>query len=42
MSYLNLDWRPVPIIPKFVDIFVNGIGRKEMYDIKAYSQDQEI
>ena len=23
LSYLNLDWTPVPIIPKFVDILVN-------------------
>ena len=39
LSYLNLDWKPVPIIPKFVDIVVNGISER-MYDIKAYSQDQ--
>ena len=39
LSYLNLDWKPVPIIPKFVDIVVNGIAEK-LYDIKAYSQDQ--
>jgi hypothetical protein len=39
LSYLNLDWKPVPIIPKFVDIVVNGIGER-LYDIKAYSQDQ--
>jgi len=38
LSYLNLDWKPVPIIPKFVDIVVNGIGERA-YDIKAYSQD---
>lgn len=38
LSYLNLDWRPVPIIPKFVDIVVNGISDR-LYDIKAYSQD---
>ena len=38
MSYLNLDWKPVPIISKFVDIVVNGIAER-MYDIKAYSQD---
>ena len=25
LSYLNLDWKPVPIIPKFVDIVVNGM-----------------
>ena len=38
LSYLNLDWKPVPIIPKFVDIVVNGISERS-YDIKAYSQD---
>ena len=38
LSYLNLDWKPVPIISKFVDIVVNGIAER-VYDIKAYSQD---
>ena len=38
LSYLNLDWKPVPIISKFVDIVVNGIAQRT-YDIKAYSQD---
>jgi len=38
LSYLNLDWKPVPIIPKFVDIVVNGMSERA-YDIKAYSQD---
>jgi len=38
LSYLNLDWKPVPIIPKFVDIVVNGISERT-YDINAYSQD---
>ena len=38
LSYLNLDWKPVPIIPKFVDIVVNGISER-VYDVKAYSQD---
>ena len=38
LSYLNLDWKPVPIIPKFVDIVVNGISDRS-FDIKAYSQD---
>ena len=38
LSYLNLDWKPVPIIPKFVDIVVNGLAQRN-YDIKAYSQD---
>jgi hypothetical protein len=38
LSYLNIDWKPVPIIPKFVDIVVNGIAERT-YDVKAYSQD---
>ena len=38
LSYLNLDWQPVPILSKFVDIVVNGISSKS-YDIKAYAQD---
>jgi hypothetical protein len=38
LSYLNLDWKPIPIIPKFVDILVNGMTQRN-YDIKAYSQD---
>ena len=38
LSYLNLDWKPVPILSKFVDIVVNGMSQKS-YDIKAYSQD---
>ena len=38
LSYLNLDWKPVPIISKFVDIVVNGMSDR-LYDIKAYSQD---
>jgi|TARA_R100000030_G_scaffold5235_1_gene3574 hypothetical protein len=40
LSYLNLDWKPVPILSKFVDIVVNGISSKT-YDIKAYAQDPE-
>ena len=40
LSYLNLDWKPVPIIPKFVDIVVNGMDDK-IYDIKAFAQDPE-
>lgn len=40
ISYLNLDWKPVPIISKFVDIVVNGMSQKG-YDIKAYAQDPE-
>ena len=39
LSYLNLDWTPVPIIPKFVDIVVNGIADRA-FEVKAYSQDE--
>ena len=39
LSYLNLDWKPVPIIPKFVDIVVNGMAQRS-YEINCYSQDQ--
>ena len=38
LSYLNLDWTPVPIIAKFVDIVVNGMTDR-VYDLKAFSQD---
>ena len=38
LSYLNLDWKPVPIISKFVDIVVNGMANRA-YTVKAYSQD---
>ena len=38
LSYLNLDWKPVPILSKFVDIVVNGIADRA-FDVKAYSQD---
>ena len=40
LSYLNLDWTPVPILSKFVDIVVNGISQKQ-FEIKAYAQDPE-
>ena len=38
LSYLNLDWKPVPILSKFVDIVVNGIADRS-FDITTYSQD---
>lgn len=38
LSYLNLDWTPVPIIPKFVDIVVNGISNR-LFDVKARAID---
>jgi hypothetical protein len=40
LSYLNLDWKPVPILSKFSNIVANGITQKQ-YDISAYSQDPE-
>ena len=39
LSYLNLDWTPVPIIPKFVDVVVNGISNR-MFDVKAEAVDE--
>ena len=38
LSYLNLDWKPVAVIAKFVDIVVNGMSNKS-YDITAFAQD---
>ena len=38
LSYLNLDWKNVPIIPKFVDIVVNGMASRE-HELKAFAQD---
>ena len=38
LAYLNLDWKPVPIIPKFVDIVVNGMSDR-LFKVKAYAQD---
>jgi hypothetical protein len=33
-----LDWTPVPILPKFVDIVVNGMSDR-LFKVKAYAQD---
>tara|TARA_R110000772_G_scaffold21686_2_gene59362 strand:+ start:4161 stop:6596 length:2436 start_codon:yes stop_codon:yes gene_type:complete len=38
LSYLNLDWTPVPILPKFVDIVVNGMQDRQ-FEIRAFAQD---
>lgn len=38
LSYLNIDWTPVPVIPKFVDIVVNGMADR-LFKVKAYAQD---
>lgn len=38
MSHINLDWTPVPIVPKFVDIVVNGMNDR-LFEVKAYAQD---
>jgi hypothetical protein len=38
LSYLNLDWTPIPIIPKFVDIVVNGMSDR-LFKVKVYAED---
>jgi len=38
LSFVNLDWSVVPIIPKFVDLIVNSITNYE-YSIKANAID---
>ena len=38
MSHINLDWTPVPIIPKFVDIVVNGMNDR-LFEVKTYAQE---
>ena len=38
LSYLNLDWKPIPILPKFVDITVNGMSQRN-FEIQASAQD---
>lgn len=38
LSHLNLDWTPVPVIPKFVDIVVNGM-QERIYKVKAEAVD---
>jgi len=40
LSYLNLDWKPVPVISKFVDIVVNGVSQRT-HEVKAFAQDPE-
>ena len=38
LSYLNLDWTPVPIIPKFVDIVVNGMSDR-LFEVTCVAMD---
>ena len=38
LSYLNLDWTPVPIIPKFVDIVVNGMSDR-LFKVNCIAMD---
>lgn len=38
LSYLNLDWQPVAVLSKFVDIVVNGMTDKG-YNIKSFATD---
>lgn len=37
-SYLNLDWSPVAVVPKFVDVIVEGMDNQE-YEVKANAID---
>ncbi|MCH9664568.1 MAG: hypothetical protein K0U41_01825, partial [Gammaproteobacteria bacterium] len=39
LSYLNLDWKPVPILPKFVDILVNGMNSR-LFDVSVNAIDE--
>jgi hypothetical protein len=38
MSFLNLDWNIIPVIPKFRDIVSNGMSQRE-FTIKTFSID---
>ncbi len=38
MSMMNLDWTPVPIIPKFVDVVVNGMSDR-LFKVRTEAQD---
>ena len=38
LSYLNLDWTPIPIIPKFVDIVVNGMADR-LFKVNCVAMD---
>jgi hypothetical protein len=38
MSYLNLDWKVIPVIPKYVDILSNGMSQRE-FNVKAIAVD---
>ena len=40
LSYMNIDWTPVPVLTKFSNIVCNGISQKE-FDLNAYAQDPE-
>lgn len=38
MSYLNLNWKIIPVLPKYVDILANGMAQRD-FSIKAVSID---
>ena len=38
LSHLNLDWTNIHVIPKFVDIVVNGMSNR-LFTVKAKAQD---
>ena len=37
-NFINLDWTPVPIIPKFVDIVVNGMSDR-LFKVNCQAMD---
>lgn len=38
LSYIHMDWKIIPVIPKFVDIIANGVNSRLMY-VRAEAQD---
>lgn len=38
-SYVNYDWRPIQVIPKFVNLIVNQMSER-LFDIKAEATDK--
>ena len=38
-SYMNIDWTPVSVIPKFVDVVVGDLSNQE-YEVKASAVDK--
>lgn len=38
LSYVNMDWKPVPVIPKFKDIMVNNMDNR-LFDVRVKAVD---